>query len=660
MGRHILFFFIFITLTFASHAQTVNKKILSPRLTGYKIDAKLDPEAKTVTGKMEAYWINNSDSAVPDLQMHMYLNAFRNNKSTFYKETRAFAKTEKLDFGYIKINSFTDIYGNDLMPKMSYISPDDGNQDDMTVLRIDLPQPVSPGDTIFTIIDFESKLPYITHRTGFNDDFFFVAQWFPKFGVYESPGMRFATKGGWNCHQFHYNSEFYSNHSVYDVKITVPKKYVVGSGGLLINEVDNGNDGLTKTLVYRAEDIVDFAWTAWPGYAVYTDTWKHVKITFLAPPERKEQVDRQFFAVKSALEYLDEKVGPYPWTHLTFVDPPSKGQGAGGMEYTTLFTSQSAYKIPEFIHLPELVTVHEFGHAYFMGILASNEFEEPWLDEGLNTFWEQRIIDHYYGENSGVIDLPSLKISDKSYSRLSYVGSASRQLVSNNEYSWNYTHGTYGMMSYFKTANILSTLMGIIGEETMDEIFREYYRKWGFRHPSGSDFIKVANEVVSGIHGDKFGPDLNWFFDQTLFGTGIVDYKVLRIINSRLSSYKGLVMGSDSIIFEAGNYKNDTIYKSTVQLERLGDIMLPVDILIHFDNNDSILESWDGKARFKDFSYTGLRKVNWVKIDPEYKIRMDVNLTNNSFTNEPDQLPVRSFTNKFISFIQFFISFISL
>ena len=152
-----------------------------------------------------------------------------------------------------------------------------------------------------------------------------------------------------------------------------------------------------KTQVFRAEDIVDFAWTAWPGYAVFTDKWKHVNITLLIPEERKKQVERQFTAVKYALEYLDENVGPYPWPHLTFVDPPSIGSGAGGMEYTTLFTSESSYFMPAFLHMPEMVTVHEFGHAYFMGILASNEFEEPWLDEGVNSFWEERIMDHFYG-----------------------------------------------------------------------------------------------------------------------------------------------------------------------------------------------------------------------------------------------------------------------
>ena len=109
------------------------------------------------------------------------------------------------------------------------------------------------------------------------------------------------------------------------------------------------------------------------------------------------------------LEYFAKNVGPYPWPYLTIVDPPSKGARSGGMEYTTMFTSSSSYMMPQFVHFPEMVTIHEFGHAYFMGILASNEFEEPWMDEGINSFWEERIMDHYYGENSGMIDHPLFK-----------------------------------------------------------------------------------------------------------------------------------------------------------------------------------------------------------------------------------------------------------
>jgi len=636
-------------------SQIINKEPLSARQTYYKIDASLNDSAKMVTGVMTAYWVNKSSDNVPDVQMHLYLNAFSSSRSTYNKEINANPGNNDIDLGWIDIKDIKDRKGRDLSPFMGFISPDDGNADDRTVLKINLPEITKPGDTVFLNITFESKLPSQIRRTGYSDDFYFVAQWFPKFGVYESAGMRYATKGAWNCHQFHSTSEFYSNHSVYDVNITLPKKFVVGSGGLLLGEKEN-SDG-NKTLTYRAEDIVDFAWTAWPDYSSYTDQWKHVKITLLSPPDRKNQVARQFQSVKNALEYLEKNVGAFPWSHLTFIDPPTKGGGAGGMEYTTLFTSQSFTGVPEFLRMPEMVTIHEFGHAYFMGILASNEFEEPWLDEGVNSFWEARIMDHYYGENSGLLDLPFFKIADKSMSRSSYVGAFSRQVTSNNEYSWNYPHNTYSMMSYMKSATWLFTLKGIVGEETVNEIFREYYRRWAFKHPSGKDFVNVVNDVVVKLHGNKFGPDMNWFFDQTLYGTGICDYKVKGFSSTRIQKHSGRGEITDTL---NSSSMNDSIYKSVVEIERAGEIMLPVEVLIHFDNGDEVLEKWDGKSRYKDFRYTDAKRISWVKIDPEYKITMDVNYINNSKTDRPDAVPVNRITSKLIVLLEFLVSFISL
>jgi hypothetical protein len=647
-----------LLLTGAASAQIVNKSPLSQRITGYAMDVELDPASAVVTGTMDAWWVNTSTDIVPDVQLHMYLNAFRSNKSTFYIESKSSPGTEEKDPGWVEIKSMTGKSGIDLMPSMAYISPDDGNKEDMTVLRIVLPEPAKPGDTVKLKINFRSKLPSRIRRTGFNKDYFFVGQWFPKFGVYEPAGMRYAVKGGWNCHQFHANSEFYANHSVYNVNITVPENYIVGTGGMTLSEEKTANG--KKIIRTRAEDIVDYAWTAWPGYAVATDKWNHVKITFLYPPGRKSQLTRQLTAVKNALEYFTMNVGPYPWPHLTFVDPPSIGQGAGGMEYTTIFTSESSDFVPAWMHDPEMVTVHEFGHAYFMGILASNEFEEPWLDEGVNSFWEQRIMDHYYGPDGGMVDLPFFKVRDQSLGRSSYVASGSRQAVSNGEYSWNYPHRTYGMMSYQKTATWLYTMMGIVGEETTNDIFREYYREWAFRHPSGRDFISVVSKVVKEKHGDKFGPDMNWFFDQTAYGTAICDYRVSNFSNSKIRSFEGTRIVEDSIRIEKGLSKNDTIYSSVVELERVGDMMLPVEVLVHFSNGDQITENWDGKSRVKDYKYTGTRKVDWVKIDPEYKITMDVNLINNSMTSKPDAVPVKRISGKLILILEFFTHIISL
>ncbi|MBN1388092.1 MAG: M1 family metallopeptidase [Bacteroidales bacterium] len=658
MKRIILPLFFLACFIYA-RGQVIFYEPMSERLTGYSMDVELDPETKTVSGSMEAYWVNNSRKWVPDIQMHMYLNAFSSNRSTFYNENHGSPGSSEIDYGWITINNIINHKGTDLKRHMEYIQPDDGNPYDKTVLRIILAEPVAPGDTALLYIDFTSKLPSNIRRTGFTDDFFFVAQWFPKFGVYETKGMRNVEKDGWNCHQFHANSEFYANHSVYKVRIKVPGEYIVGSGGQLISE--EINDEGFKILNYRAEDIVDFAWTAWPGYKEYEDQWEHVKIRFLSPPGREDQVDRQFTAVKNALEYLNEHVGPFPWPHLTFVDPPAKGAGAGGMEYTTIFTSASAPRMPEFINMPDMVTVHEFGHSYFMGMLATNEFEEPWMDEGINSYWESRIMDHYYGPGKGIINHKYFWLSDKESQRMGYVYSSNRTVSDNSPYAWQYPHGSYGMLSYQKATTWLLTMQGIVGEETMDEIFRTYYKEWAFKHPSAKDFIKITNRVVTRMHGDKYGENMNWFFDQTLYGTGIVDYKLAGISNHKERSFRGMVnTDTAGMILRKDDMAGDTLYTSVVRVERLGEVKLPVEIKILFEDGTELTEYWHGKSRYIDYEYSGPNKIIRAVIDPDYKIPMDVDYINNSYTIKPDTVPQKRIIRKLLTFMQFLTHIISL
>ncbi len=322
MKKYFFGIFLWIPLVLAS--QVIVDTPLSARLTGYDINAVLDPVTHTVSGDMAAWWVNNSAKPVGDAMMHMYLNAFSSNKSSFNFQGR-WSPAGDDGWGWVKIRSIRDQQGNDLSGSMNFQSPDDGNIHDRTVLQVILAEPVLPGDTLRLRILFDSKLPSPIVRTGYEEDFHFVAQWFPKFGVYETAGMRQREADGWNCHQFHPNSEFYSNHSVYNVAVTMPKEFVAGSGGMVIEEIDLGDS--LKKVVWRAEDIVDFAWTAWPGYKELTQKWRGVDIKLLTSEKGLKKADNQFAAVIYALEYLDERVGPYPWPHLTFVDPPVSGTG---------------------------------------------------------------------------------------------------------------------------------------------------------------------------------------------------------------------------------------------------------------------------------------------------------------------------------------------
>ena len=141
---------------------------------------------------------------------------------------------------------------------MRFIAPDDGNEDDRTVMAVTLPEPLGPGETITLDIAFTAKIPRPFARTGAIGNYFFIAQWFPKIGVLDAAGR-------WNCHQFHVGTEFFADFGVYDVRMTVPRGWPLAATGRERERTDNA-DG-TTTHRYYQEDVHDFAWTTSPDFS---------------------------------------------------------------------------------------------------------------------------------------------------------------------------------------------------------------------------------------------------------------------------------------------------------------------------------------------------------------------------------------------------------
>ncbi len=654
----IVFFFVCVQ---AIQAQDfIFEEPLSERIANYAINVKLDNETKTLTGKEVLNWRNLSKDTIRDLQFHLYLNAFKNNTSTFFKE-RGGAIPDWLlkgikgnEWGYIDIDNIVDEDGNDLTEGIVFIQPDDNNESDQTVVSIPLEKPILPGQTANFTLEFTSKLPRIIARTGYgSQDYYFVAQWFPKLGVYETKGQRYAQKGQWNCHQFHRNSEFFADFGVYDVEITLPNKLIVGASGSLLKTTENEDN--TTTYRYRAEDVIDFTWTASPNFVVKNDRWEHVDIRLLIQPEHIAHMPRYLESAKYTLEYMTQEVGEYPYPTLTIVDPPIYGIRSSGMEYPTLVTGGSFYGMPKGLKTIEIVTVHEVGHQYFMQMLASNEFEEPWLDEGFNTYFENRIMDHYYGEKTSTFNMLGYHIGGTENSRLGYVSMENPKIAENFRPAWGYKHGGYGDITYNKTGTWLVTLERILGEETMSKIMKTYFERWKFKHPCGNDFIDIVNEIVIREHGEEFGPSMDWFFDQVLFSSNLCDYEVHSINNQRIQEPVGFFdQENGEKIYEKPEEKEepDSLYRSTVVLHRLGEVMMPMEILVHFENGDEVLEKWEGQERSFEFIYERPEKVEWAQIDPQYKIQIDANLNNNSLTLQPKKAPVLKYTSKFMFWVQ--------
>ncbi len=628
-----------------------SQTVLSPRVANYDIQVELDVENKKIYGKQTLFWQNPSTDTIYELRYHLYHNAFKNSKTTFMKnENFDLLDTgeEDCNWSYVEVQKIVDEYGNDLAPNMKYISPDDGNEFDQTVLSVQLAQPVLPKGSIRVNLDWEGKIPKIRPRTGYNKDYYFMVQWFPKVGVYEPAGMRYATEGQWSCHQYHSTGEYYSDFGNYKVDITVPENYQVGASGVLKNEkVEEGK----KTYRYEVEDVIDFAWTTSPHFIEKIDKWKDVEIRYLSYPDHEHLAERYFTAIKNSMEYLDEHVGVYPYPTLTIVNPPFHGIFSSGMEYPTLITTLSFCCFPKGVKTVETIAVHEFIHQYFMQMVATNEQEEPWMDEGITTYYEGRILDHYYGINTSTIDFMGIKVGNADFNRIEFFNMWNPKIADNSYFARDFRRGGYGPISYNKAAIWLKTLEGLVGIETMDKIMKAYFEKWKFDHPCTRDFISVVNEVVAEEHGDEFGENMDWFFDQVLYGSDICDYELGTMWHRKESNLQGYYTDIENCEIPAQEFSDDAEKTGTIVAYRNGEIIMPVEILVEFRDGTTVLEKWDGKARFKEFTYPG-KEVLCAELDPERKIWIDKSFLNNSLTLKPQKKTVRKYFTQFMGWVQ--------
>lgn len=635
----------------------------SQRVASYKMDVALNAQTKRVDATTELTWINPSADTVRELQFHMYLNAFKNTRSTWMREDEFYMTISgqkwyaECNWGWVHILDMEDASGNDLKPGFAYISPENIHPEDETVLRVSLREPVMPFDTATFVFTWASKIPRAVVRTGYNYDFFFMAQWFPKLGVYEPAGMRYAEQGGWNCHPYHANSEYYADFGSYEVSISVPNKYTVGASGTLLGKEEDRDQ---TTWHFKADDVIDFAWSASPHFMEMHRPWNDVNIELLIYPEHQPAAPRFFESMEYALAFLDEKIGDYPYPQITIVASPAHGLFAGAMEYPTLITAFTTAFLPEKFRGTETLVVHEFIHQYFMQMVATNEQEEPWMDEGITSYYEATIMDKYYGPKTSMIDWGGVRIGNFEYARHEYLASPYRSHYPNTLPSWEYEAEAYSALSYSKAAIWLKTLEGLIGAEVMDTVMRTYFERWKFRHPCAEDFIEVVNEVVSERVPEKFPDGMDWYFDQVLRGTEMCDYAVLSISHQHVEPALGFIEDTTHCVLLPEDFMpTEKMHHARTNITRLGDMKLPVEIRITFDDGTVADEFWDGLTPFRQFEYTGSRRIVSVEVDPDRKILMDLNFLNNSRTVEVQQKALNTWFIKWLSGMQRFMETIS-
>jgi len=695
------------------------------------IEARVDPDEKRLVGTEHLVWTNQSKDDVFDLWFHLYWNAFANNRSTHLVESKGELRGSKLadEWGWQQITSLRVDQG-DSLARLEWMAPDDGNPQDRSVFRVKLSEPLRKGQTVTVDIGWEARIPRIRRRTGQKDDFLFMAQWFPKLGVYE-------TGNGWNCHQFHASTEFFADFGTYDVTLDLPARYAgrIGASGVeLLPQQASGERVRARFLAPsladrerveadgRAPLVHDFAWTADPRYLRYEGVfrWKDwaqkyetetastalalgrgleeiagrdVRVTVLLHPEHADQGWRHFDATCTALFFYGLWWGPYPYEHVTVVDPAHGAGAAGGMEYPTLFTAGSRVLTFPTMRSPESVTVHECGHQFWYGLVGNNEFEAGWLDEGFNTFSQHEAMYRHYGlsalttdygpkpfdaarqleppgggfadwlalrkgptllgrsweplRSSALVDFwrdqplqsfGRLRDDPRAGDRNGYLADPDSDPVDRS--GWLYADSrSYRTNSYRRTATLLRTLQGLVGPEKFARGMRLYSERWRYRHPYPDDFFAAFQEAVD--------IDIKWFFEDAFRSEKTIDWSV-EVGQRRAAKDEGWFPGPDGAWKQAAAAPEpaepaEPGWIADVVLRRKGELCLPLSVELTFEGGTTETLVWTREAQERQAWWKPLagrapstEKLVSVVIDPAQRYWLDLDLSDNRWYGERD------------------------
>jgi hypothetical protein len=636
---------------FDEHGKAIGAS-LSDRVASYVIDAKLDADARKLTGHERVTWVNKSAEPQATLWFHAYWNAFKNANSTFYKDAAAqegfrdetpgrggrYPERKPDEWGWVKVTHAALPDGTNLLPSLRWQHPDDDNAEDQTVFTLTLPQPVPPGGTVVFDLGWESRVPRAVARAGYAGDYYLFGQWFPKLAVLEVPPTRGATQARWNAHQYHANSEFYADFGNYDVTLTVPARFFVGGAGVRTGRTTNA-DG-TVTHRFHQDDVQEFAWTADPHFIEVTDVFREdglpeVQLSALVEPQYRATADQLLASLKASLSHYGRWWYPYPYSHVTVVAPPNTEHAAAtaGMEYPTFFTGASR-RDPSPGKDPVLweVTAHEFGHNYWMGLVATNEFEEAWMDEGINSYGTAKLMEaesarynlnYLLGEPLRTLIGPLFESNLTSWD-MARGGARLRYHSPIVLEAWKYrTDNDYSNNSYFRTELALRQLELTLGPELFAKVMRTFVERWAFKHPATADFFAVAQEVS--------GRDLSGFEQLFFHGTEGLDLAVADIschpepqtVAGAFDDAKGNPVTQ---AWKEPASADAAPVRCTVTVERRTPVQLPTTVRVTFEDGTVVDEAWDGKDTWKRYSYLRTGKsgrVREVRVDPGGVNRLD-------------------------------------
>lgn len=579
-------------------------KPLSPRLANYRMDVRLDFAAKTLQGAETITWRNGGMAPTADFPLHLYLNAFKSPRSLFVKESGGRLRGDVLEdpsdpqsWGYCRLLS-VKLAGKELEGHFG---------EDETVWWVKLPQAVAPGQSISVDIAWESRFPKVFARTGWGGDFLMAGQWFPKVGVYQ--GDR------WNCHAFHAFTEFFSDFGVYDVTLSIPNSFTLATtgtlevhrepNGKLVEAVADPKDKARHLYRIHAEDVHDFAFAVMPRLTwpqPETFVYRGITVVYYHQSKHGGNLHRQRRAVESALRLSEEWYLKYPYPVLSVVDVPEEARGADGMEYPTLITASSVAFDPVGMRVdPEGLAIHEFGHQYFYGILASNEFEEAWLDEGMNSWFTHKVQAATY---HGLLESRRLHMATDDGEWAGYWQNPSVDPLSRFGFQAR-DDGSYYRIAYAKPTMVLNQLEAMLGRETMQRVMRAYAQEMAFKHPTRHDFKRIAERET--------GRDLSAFFRDYVEGTEILDYVIDRVQVHEVQQ-GGWMDGPNGPTFAAPQQMAPG-RTGSITLLRKGGLKAPITLWVRLENKEERRLLWDGEDRWTRFEFES--PVAAAVLDPD-------------------------------------------
>ncbi|WP_162902835.1 M1 family metallopeptidase [Taibaiella koreensis] len=494
------------------------------------IAVTLDDKEHMLHGHISMRYANNSPDTLRYIYMHLFPNAYSSDRTAFERQavenrnTKHYFSAEK-DRGYIDSLKFSVFSGE--MGRLAGVV----TTADPDVIRLVLPEPLAPGGQVTIETPFRVKLPLTFSRMGHEGQSYQVSQWFPKPAVYDARGW----------HQMPYldQGEFYSEYGAYHVEVTLPENYVImGTGNileaterawldslsrmparytekesrksaLLRDTVNIPSSTAMKTVTFEEENIHDFAWFADKRWLVRKDTiavpgtGNSVTAYACYLPRHEAGWSKSMQWIRDAIGGYSTAVGPYPYKTVKAVEGALSA--GGGMEYPTI-TVIAASNNEEEVHT---AVVHEVGHNWFYGMLGSNERAYPWMDEGINSFYEHKFA-------PSVSSLKRL-MGGKDENQVVYsMLSATHDLVPADTAAAVMPEMNYLADIYVKSAGLLGWLEAYMGPDTFRTAMQEYFTAWQYKHPQPADFEQIFRRNTT--------QNLDWFFNEAMHSSRPVDF----------------------------------------------------------------------------------------------------------------------------------------